>query len=214
MYESNRECSEMVFHTSLFKMIWSLLISDQLCCIANRQMTDFLSLCPYPLLSIWTSLNWDPCPWVWLCVCVCVCVCVVCVCVVTSVVACKNPNISHATFMTLKQGIMGLPGLWPAHTHTALSCFYWVLCEWLLMYLSISWKEETSCVRNRWKTFIHVPQKCHRGSHPYKTSNVCITRPNTDPQLGPFFVCLLKCTTVNMVSAKNTMVTWLFLSQD
>ncbi len=76
MYESNRECSEMVFHTSLFKMIWSLLISDQLCCIANRQMTDFLSLCPYPLLPIWTSLNWDPCPWVWLCVCVCVCVCV------------------------------------------------------------------------------------------------------------------------------------------
>jgi len=37
-----------------------------------------------------------------------------------SVVAIKSPHISHATFMTLKQGIMGFPGVYDQHTGTLL----------------------------------------------------------------------------------------------
>jgi len=35
-------------------------------------------------------------------------------------VAIKSPHISHATFMTLKQGIMGFPGVYDQHTGSLL----------------------------------------------------------------------------------------------
>lgn len=126
------------------------------------------------------------------------CDCVFCVCVCLCGDLCcgiyKNPNISHATFMTLKQGIMGLPGVYDQHTHMQLSLAF------IGFYLSDCWCISPShgkkrlFVTNRWKTFIHVLQKCSRH---YKTSDVWIPHPNNDPKLGK-----LKCTMRSIVSAE------------
>lgn len=127
------------------------LNSDQVCCMvdmscthvnANHQLSmtrsDFLSFCHCKLVSLWTPRYWDACPWVWLCI--------LCVCVWWPLLWQLRTHISHMPHSwPWKRELWDCPGFMTnTHAHSCSLCED-VLCEWLLIYLSISWKEETLC---------------------------------------------------------------------